>query len=579
MLWFYDFEVFSHDWLAVFINPAKRSEEVIINDPEALRRFHDEEKRKIFVGYNSRHYDQYILKAILCGFDPKKASDFIIAQGNPGWAFSGLLRKIPLNNYDVMAVGDRGLKSLEGFMGNDIRESPVPFDVGRPLTRDELGEAVRYCRHDVEQTVEVFLRRKDDFDAVTRFIKLFRLPLSSVSKTKAQLAAEILGGNGKGKTFGDEFRFPLVGCLRLERYRHVADWYLDERNHKYNATAGDPTSPKHKLETVVAGAPHVFGWGGAHGALPGYRAKGDFLIMDATAYYPSLQKRFGFGYRVMGKPRNFELIHDANVRLKREGDKGARLPFKIMDNAVSGQMKQPSSALYDPMGNNSVCVNGQLLLLDLVERLEGRCELVNNNTDGLIVRLRDYDRDFGAIDGIVSEWEERTGLEMGFETFFGEMFQKDVNNYLIADRETGEVKSKGAYVKKLSDLDYDLPIVNRALVARMARGVPVEETIRGCDDLKEFQLVARISGKYARILHGGEPLKEKCVRAFASRDETDGGLAKVHAVTGAAARIPNSPPRCFIRNESVNGVRAPTRLDKEWYVGLARKRLEGFGLW
>jgi DNA polymerase len=93
-------------------------------------------------------------------------------------------------------------------------------------------------------------------------------------------------------------------------------------------------------------------------------------VIDVTAYYPSLQKQFKIGYRVMDNPENFEFIHDSNIAFKRKGDKKARQPFKIMDNAISGQMKQPQSALYDPMSNNTICINGQLLLLDLVEHLE-----------------------------------------------------------------------------------------------------------------------------------------------------------------------------------------------------------------
>ncbi len=78
-------------------------------------------------GYNSRHYDQYILKGILCGFDPKEINDFIIVQHMDGWQFSDQLRKIPLNNYDVMPNPPVGLKTLEGFLGSDIRETEVPL--------------------------------------------------------------------------------------------------------------------------------------------------------------------------------------------------------------------------------------------------------------------------------------------------------------------------------------------------------------------------------------------------------------------------------------------------------------------
>ena len=548
---------------------VNKKEHVVINDPEYLEKLYEEHKNDIWVGFNSRFYDQYILKGILCGFDPKKINDFIIEKGNPGWKFSSLFREIPLINYDVMLGTDRGLKSFEGFMGNNIKESSVPFNIERKLTQAEIEETVKYCRHDVEQTIDVFMKRIDEFNTMMYFVKHFKLPMSALSKTKAQLAADILGGNHKGQNFDDEFQFPILDCLDLKKYKFIADWYKNSENHDYE---------KSQDGVMVAGVEHTFSWGGGHGAIPKYHAKGDFLIIDVTAYYPSLQKKYHFGYRVMDKPENFEFIHDSNIEFKRKGDKKARLPFKIMDNAISGQMKQKGSALYDPMSNNSICINGQLLLLDLIEHIEPYADLIQNNTDGIVIKLRDYERDFDIIDKIVSEWENRTGMKMDFETFFGEIFQKDVNNYLLIDRETGAMKVKGAYVKKLSPLDYDLPILNKAVVEYMVNGVPVEKTINECNDLKEFQLVSKISSKYSHILYGDKPIKEKCIRIFASKDSRDEGVRKVHATTGRPAKLQNSPEHCFIWNDEVNGVKVPEKLDKQWYIDKAFGRLKDFGV-
>lgn len=566
---FYDFEVFIYDWLVVINDASNRKEKVIVNDPDALQKFYEEHCNDVWTGYNSRHYDQYILKGIICGFDPKKINDYIILKGNPGWKFSSMFKQIPLLNYDVMLGTDRGLKSFEGFMGNNIKETSVPFDIDRKLTPEEIEQTIFYCRHDVQQTMEVFIRRVQEFYTMLYFIKHFHLPISSLSKTKAQLAAEILGGNRKGQNFDDEFQFPILDCISLNKYKHIADWYRNPENHDYTKSQDD---------VMVAGVPHTFSWGGGHGAIPKYHAKGDFLIVDVTAYYPSLQKQYHFGYRVMDNPENFEFIHDSNIAFKRKGDKKARLPFKIMDNAISGQMKQKQSALYDPMSNNSICINGQLLLLDLIEHLEPYCELVQNNTDGIIIRLKNYDRDFDIIDDVVAEWEHRTGMKMDFDTFFGEIFQKDVNNYLIVDRETGAMKTKGGYIKQLSDLDYDLPILNKAVVNYMVHGILPEQTIQQCNDLKEFQLVSKISNKFSHILHGDKPIKEKCIRVFASKNPNDAGVKKVSIRTGRPAKLTNSPEHCFIWNDEVNGVKVPAKLDKQWYINFANKRLSDFGV-
>lgn len=568
-LLFYDFEVFKYDWLVVVMDMTAKKIHVIINSPEELEALYKANIKEIWVGFNSRHYDQYILKAILCGFDPKKVNDYIITKGNPGWKFSSLFRQFPLWNYDVMLNTDVGLKSFEGFMGNDIKETSVPFNIDRKLTPEEIAETVKYCKHDVEQTVQVFLKRTEEFNTMMYFIKHFGLSMDYISKTKAQLAAEILGGNRKGADFDDEFQFPILDCLHLNKYKHIAEWYANPENHDYS---------KKQDKQIVAGVEHTFAWGGGHGARAKYSADGVFLIIDVTAYYPSLQKKYHFGYRVMNHPENFEFIHDSNIAYKRKGDKKARQPFKIMDNAISGQMKQKSSALYDPMSNNSICINGQLLLLDLVEHIEPYCELIQNNTDGIIVKLKDYEHDFDVLDDVVYEWEQRTGMKMDFDTYIGTIYQKDVNNYLLIDRKTGAVKAKGGYVMKLNDLSYDLPIINKALVDYMIHGIPVRRTIMECQDLREFQLVSRISSKYTHILYGDKPIKEKCIRVFASNNPADPGVKKVHAVRKTTAKLTNSPEHCFIFNDDVKGVPVPDKLDRQWYIDFANKRLSDFGV-
>lgn len=568
-LLFYDFEVFKYDWLVVVMDMTAKKTHVIINSPEELEALYKANIKEIWVGFNSRHYDQYILKAILCGFEPKKVNDYIITKGNPGWKFSSLFRQFPLWNYDVMLNTDVGLKSFEGFMGNDIKETSVPFNIDRKLTPEEIAETVKYCKHDVEQTVQVFLKRTEEFNTMMYFIKHFGLSMDYISKTKAQLAAEILGGNRKGADFDDEFQFPILDCLHLNKYKHIAEWYANPENHDYS---------KKQDKQIVAGVEHTFAWGGGHGARAKYSADGVFLIIDVTAYYPSLQKKYHFGYRVMNHPENFEFIHDSNIAYKRKGDKKARQPFKIMDNAISGQMKQKSSALYDPMSNNSICINGQLLLLDLVEHIEPYCELIQNNTDGIIVKLKDYEHDFDVLDDVVYEWEQRTGMKMDFDTYIGTIYQKDVNNYLLIDRKTGAVKAKGGYVMKLNDLSYDLPIINKALVDYMIHGIPVRRTIMECQDLREFQLVSRISSKYTHILYGDKPIKEKCIRVFASNNPADPGVKKVHAVRKTTAKLTNSPEHCFIFNDDVKGVPVPDKLDRQWYIDFANKRLSDFGV-
>lgn len=598
---FYDFEVFLKDWLVVVMDMGERKEHVIINDPKALEKLYHEKKKEIWVGFNSRHYDQYIFKGILCGFDPKKINDYIIVKGKPGWQYSSMFRNIPLNNYDVMANTDRGLKSFEGFMGNSIRETSVPFDIDRALTPAEIEETVKYCRHDVQQTIEVFLKRKDDFEAHMGLVKIASaggpLDLSLIGKTKPQLSAIIL--NAVPKPHDDEFSIDFPSTMRIEKYRAVVDWYSDPMNRRYYDSAGN----KMQLEIMVAGVPHQFGWGGVHGALEKYHERGYFLNMDVASLYPSLMIRYNLHSRNMADPKKYEEIY--HTRLKYKAEKNPlQLPLKLVLNGTYGVMKDPNNALYDPLQANRVCVYGQLLLLDLMERLEPHCKIIQSNTDGVLVKLPDgSDESYYRVDDICHEWEKRTGLTLEFDEF-AEVYQKDVNNYILIPHgelfdEKGKPrwKSKGAYVKKLNPLDYDLPIVNRALVNYMVQGIPAEKTILDCNELKEFQLVTKISSKFTHIIYGctyhyekdsepprlvydqpGQRINEKCIRVFASRNPHKGGVFKVSASTGKPMKIANSPEHCFLHNEEVNGVPCPAELDKQWYIDLALKRLKDFGV-
>lgn len=575
---FYDFEVFKHDWLVVLIEPDKERETVICNNKTELENYYSKNKKEIWVGFNSRHYDQWILKGILTGFNPKEINDWIILEDRPGWAFSSLLKQFPLNNYDVMQNIDRGLKVFEGFMGNDIRETSVPFNIDRRLTPEELAETINYCRHDVEQTIEVFLKRISDFEAQIGLLKMFNLPLSSISKTKVQLSAEIL--EASPREYNDEFDISFPDTMRIKKYKAVVDWYKDPENRAYmkwvKGKSGKQSLKKTQLEINVAGVPHVFGWGGVHGARGKYFGEGYFINMDVASLYPSLMIRYDLISRSCN-PDKFKDIVATRLKYKKEKNP-LQAPLKIVINGTYGASKDKNNPLYDPRQANNVCVYGQLLLLDLIEHLEPFSEIIQSNTDGILIKMpdgQDEDEFYNKVDDIAGEWEERTGLSLEFDEY-RKVFQKDVNNYVIVD-EDGNYKSKGAYVKKLDELDYDLAIVNKALIEYMVKGVPVEKTISNCDCLKEFMQVKKISGKYDYIQYGDKILNEQTVRCFASSYPTHGGLFKKHGKTGRIAKVEGTPEKCFLINSSVNDMPCPKFLNKQWYIFLAYKRLKDFG--
>lgn len=573
MLNFYDFEVFKHDWMVVVINPVAHDERVIINDADALTALYEERKREIWVGYNNLHYDQFIFKGILCGFDPKAINDFIIAEGHKGLQYSSLLRKLYMVNYDVFHPRtDRGLKTHEAYLGNDICETTVPFDIDRKLTEAEITETVKYCRHDVEQTIEVFMQRKSEFDARMDLLKMFDLPLVYLGKTDAQLTAIILGAERPARPRDDEFDIVPLPCLDLGSYDFIRSWYLDPANQDYSAT----------LDFDIAGCPHKCAWGGLHGAIAQYTGEGYFINVDVESYYPAEMIAHELLSRNVRDPSKFKGIRDHRIELKHAKDPRQKA-LKLVVNGTFGASKDKFNALYDPRQANMVCVNGQLMLIDLMHKLvrDIGAEIIQSNTDGVLIRMPDgfeggpdafYDR----VDDVAYEWEHRTGMGLEFDEFT-RVYQKDVNNYVLVAAD-GSMKTKGAYVKKLGPLDYDLAVVNKALVEFMVHGVPVEDTIAADDDLIDYQRVVKVSGKYKYGVHGHERLTDRCFRVFASTRESDGMVGRVKAGKAKPEKFGNTSEHSFIDNGDVHGKKCPGYLDKGWYIQLAKTRLAQFGV-
>ena len=168
------------------------------------------------------------------------------------------------------------------------------------------------------------------------------------------------------------------------------------------------------------------------------------------------------------------------------------------------------------------------------------------------------------VEKIISDWSKKTGLKFCFTSRGIKIYPK--------------LERKGAYVMELDDLNYDLPIVNKALVDYMMNDVPVEETINSCDTIKEFQKIVKVSSNYEGAWHNGEYLTDKTFRVFASKDKNDTYLGKYKAKGATIEKFGNTPEHCFIMNEDVNGVKVTKKLDKKWYIGLAVKRLEDFGI-
>lgn len=322
---FFDMEVFTHDWLLVTFDGKDFA--YIENDTKMLQQYYQDHKHDLWVGYNCKGYDQYIIKSLLLGINPKIMNDWIIKDGKAGWQFTNKFKDIELNIYDCMVFG-KSLKQLESYLGVNIHETDVDFDIKRPLTEEEKQLNREYCRDDVYNTALVFQHTQDDFKAHMGLCQLASEPISSMAKTKAQLSAKILKAERLNPRYWDEeYNFQYVQCVKDYDYKHkdVVAFFDSIR---------DTKDPKSKYEIELYGVPHVFALGGIHGAIENYFYDSEqdtnnvLLHIDVASYYPHIMTEWGLLSRAIPSVDHFKNIMELRLKYKKEGNP-LQAPLKI----------------------------------------------------------------------------------------------------------------------------------------------------------------------------------------------------------------------------------------------------------
>lgn len=575
---FLDCEVFSQNWLVVTFDGKDFT--YIEDDPKLLQQYYEKHKDDLFIGYNIKNYDQYIIKALLLGINPKLVNDWIIKEGKVGWQFTNKFKDIELNIYDCMVFG-KSLKQLESYLGVNIHETDVAFDIKRPLTEDEKRLNREYCRDDVYNTALVFQHTQDDFNAHMGLCQLAGEPISSMAKTKAQLGAKILKAQRLNPSYWDEeYNFEYVQCVKDYDYKHkdVLAFFDSIR---------DTKDPKSKYEIDLYGVPHVFALGGLHGAIENYfydsEVDNDYLLLhvDVGSMYPSIMIGWNLLSRAIPNNQTYIDIREQRLKYKHEGNP-LQAPLKIVLNSTYGMnlagkcengKHQVLSDVYDPKRGREVCINGQLMLLQLIEDLGSNKDylLVQSNTDAVIYKIPKTELD--NFKNIVSTWEKRTRLNMEYD-YITYMAQRDVNNY-IAVFDNGTIERKGGAVKKAKILDNDLPIVSDAVVEYFVNGIDPTEYIMKEDNMSRFMKTYKLSNKYSHAIYNGEVLTDKVYRVFASRSRKDGIVYKCKE-GGKPEKFASCPEHCKIVNSNIQDMKVPTWLNKKWYIDEAWKRIKSF---
>ena len=582
----YDCEVFSHDWIVVFKDKETGIFTVVHNDNEALRSCISEDA--IYIGFNSKHYDQYIVKGICADFSPqelKQLNDYII-NGNQGWQYP-LLNGFyfSFNNVDIRDDTQQGLslKAIEGHMGISIQETEVDFNLDRPLTQEELDQTIFYCKHDVDATEKLTDIRKDYLKNKINLGRMAGLTdTKAMAMTNGKLTAAML--KATAQKHDDERQYVYPDNLRRE---YIPQEVFDFFDRMYDPNISDAEYFKSKLEISVGECPVTIGFGGIHGAIPNYfwseqeDPEEAIRNKDVGSYYPHLCTINGYTSRNIPSPQVYENVLESRMKAKAAGDIATANALKLVCNTTYGCLLNQYNDLYDPLMGRSVCISGQLYLLELARHcyqdIPG-LKIVQLNTDGIMVQCRkEY---LSQLDEICDEWQSRTGFELETDSVI-KIAQKDVNNY-VEIQEGGKAKAKGGYlVKGIStvgafNINNSCCIVATALKEYFVNGTPVEETIENCNDIFQFQIIAKAGAKYKEAYHVVGDRKEqvqKVNRVYATADTRYGKLFKVKAEDDTTAKIESLPEHCIIDNDNQLTI---ADVDKNFYIEMARKRVNDF---
>ena len=603
MMVIFDYEVFAHEWFVVLKEIDKGSYQVFHNDNEGLAGYL-KEYNPVFCGWNNKHYDNFIQKAVLAGFTPeqvKAVNDYIVG-GQEGWNCP-LLKDVQTPFFDSFDLRDDceqglSLKAFEGHLGMDIRESSVPFDIDRPLTEEERDEVIHYCKHDVDATHELYKIRKNYIQGKLNVGRMGNIPdTKALYATNAKLTAMFLGA--KAQEHDDERKYTIPDNL-LKEWIPKEVWTYFGR--MYDPKISDEDLFGEKLDIQIGGTPGVIGYGGIHAAIPNFRWQKtpDQIIsnFDVASYYPSLMIVNQYASRNLPSFDKYREVYTTRINAKRNGDKSTANTLKLVLNTTYGATLNQYNDLYDPLMARSVCISGQLYLLELAEHLLHDCQtlkIVQLNTDGIMILYDKSDRD--KVLELTAEWQKRTGFGLE-EDQINRIAQKDVNNYVMLDGKD-HVKAKGGYVVRgvmtndnidFTEMGYPnwqningsafkinntACIVARAVQDYLLFDKPVEETIRPCQDIFQFQIIAKAGSGYNRVyqlIDGKEAEVQRCNRVYAVKDDKYGTLYKAKP-DGSVSKIASLPEHCVVDNGNRFTV---SSVDKQFYIDLAKKQIDDY---
>lgn len=500
----------------------------------------------IFCGYNNLHYDNPIINYIIeyedklmqyniptiCSSIFNLSKTITTSSEDNIDAWKHWKYQIWFDTFDILTMlySNKlrvGLKEIQVTMQYPNVQEFV-CDWTKPLPLEDFDSMIDYNINDIESTSELLNRCKKDVDL--RIAIEDEYGVRVLSKDGVNIGMKILTQKyleKTGLTWQDikDLRSPMSVIplkdviLPFIKYDSpILQRVLDDMKNQIVS----PGRKGYENKFVFNNLRYSVGVGGIHSVnspeiiIP--RDDEMLIDIDVASLYPSMLIEYEFYPKHLGKEflEVYKQIKDERIEAKHNGDKVKNETLKLALNGLSGNLQNEHNFCYSPFAVMQIRINGQLLLLMLAEKLtQIGCRIVQANTDGLFVLLK---KDiYSKVNSICREWEQLTKLTLE-EDRFKAMYQYAINDY-FAITEDNKVKEKGMFITTVKLGKGLTPkIIPKAIISFFKDGIPVEDTIKNCTDIRDF-LMSEKTGKQWHVEYMNEE-QQRTNRFYAS---TNGG--------------------------------------------------------
>ena len=500
----------------------------------------------IFCGYNNLHYDNPIINYIIeyedklmqyniptiCSSIFNLSKTITTSSEDNIDAWKHWKYQIWFDTFDILTMlySNKlrvGLKEIQVTMQYPNVQEFV-CDWTKPLPLEDFDSMIDYNINDIESTSELLNRCKKDVDL--RIAIEDEYGVRVLSKDGVNIGMKILTQKyleKTGLTWWDikDLRSPMSVIplkdviLPFIKYDSpILQRVLEDMKNQIVS----PGRKGYENKFVFNNLRYSVGVGGIHSVnspeiiIP--RDDEMLIDIDVASLYPSMLIEYEFYPKHLGKEflEVYKQIKDERIEAKHNGDKVKNETLKLALNGLSGNLQNEHNFCYSPFAVMQIRINGQLLLLMLAEKLtQIGCRIVQANTDGLFVLLK---KDaYSKVNSICREWEQLTKLTLE-EDRFKAMYQYAINDY-FAITEDNKVKEKGMFITAVKLGKGLTPkIIPKAVISFFKDGIPVEDTIKNCTDIRDF-LMSEKTGKQWHVEYMNEE-QQRTNRFYAS---TNGG--------------------------------------------------------